>query len=138
VRYLENPVNDQPLERRAAGSRRSRATPPARGSSRISRFIQLGLALAALTLVIESLFGTRGLSAMIQARRDYGALSNDLERLRSENQHLRIQSQRLREDPSAIEEAARRDLGYMAPGEKVFIIHDAKPAPNTPAVPSAK
>src|SRR4029078_7180151 len=37
-----------------------------------------------------------------------------------------------------IEEAARRDLGYMAPGEKVFILHDAKPAPTTPAVPSEK
>jgi len=75
---------------------------------------------------------------MLQARREYQALSSDLDRLRGENQRLHGEVQRLREDPSAIEEAARRDLGYMAPGEKVFIIHDAKPAPNTPKPPNEK
>jgi cell division protein FtsB len=100
--------------------------------------LQIGLALAALTLVIESLFGARGLSAMLDARREYQTLSSDLDRLRAENQRLHGEMQRLREDPSAIEEAARRDLGYMAPGEKVFIIHDAKPAPSTPKLPNEK
>ena len=28
------------------------------------------------------------------------------------------------EDPAAIEEAARRDLGLMKPGEKLFIVKD--------------
>jgi cell division protein FtsB len=104
----------------------------------VSRFVQIGLALAALTLVIESLFGARGLSAMFQARHDYTVLANDLDRVRLENQQLRAQAKRLREDPSAIEEAARRDLGFMAPGEKVFILHDAKPVPQTPPVPQEK
>lgn len=91
-----------------------------------------------MTLVVESLFGARGLSAMMQARREYAVLANDLDRIRAENQRLQAEARRLREDPTAIEEAARRDLGYMAPGEKVFILHDAKPAPTTPAVPSEK
>ena len=85
-----------------------------------------------MTLVVESLFGARGLSAMMQARREYAVLANDLDRIRGENQRLQAEARRLREDPTAIEEAARRDLGYMAPGEKVFILHDAKPAPTTP------
>ena len=33
---------------------------------------------------------------------------------------------RLTEDPAAIEEIARRDLGLIRPGEKVFIVKDLK------------
>jgi cell division protein FtsB len=104
----------------------------------VARLIRIGLALAALTLVVETLFGARGLSAMMDAQREYAVLANDLDRIRAENQRLQAEARRLREDPTAIEEAARRDLGYMAPGEKVFILHDAKPAPSTPAPPSEK
>lgn len=132
-------MTDTPNDRRAAGTRRPRTTPsPRPSSSRVSRLLQIGLALATLTLVVESLFGARGLSAMMQARREYAVLANDLDRVRAENQRLQAEARRLREDPTAIEEAARRDLGYMAPGEKVFILHDAKPAPTTPAVPDEK
>jgi cell division protein FtsB len=92
----------------------------------------------ALILVVESLFGSRGLNAMLDARRQYQAIAADVERLRAENLRLRSEAKRLREDPAAIEEAARRDLGYAAPGEKVFIIRDAKPAPTTPEPPAPK
>ena len=34
--------------------------------------------------------------------------------------------------------AARRDLGYSAPGEKVFIIKDVRPAPSAPQPPEQK
>ena len=37
-------------------------------------------------------------------------------------------SSRLTEDPAAIEEVARRELGLIRPGEKVFIIKDLSPA----------
>lgn len=133
-------MSDTPNDRRTAGGpRRSRpATPPRAPGSRVSRLIQIGLALAALTLVVESLFGARGLSAMMQARREYAVLANDLDRIRAENQRLQAEARRLREDPTAIEEAARRDLGFMAPGEKVFILHDARPAPTTPSLPTEK
>ncbi len=132
-------MTDAPNDRRAPGTRRTRPAPlPRASSSRVSRLIQIGLALAAVTLVVESLFGARGLSAMMQARREYAVLANDLDRIRGENQRLQAEARRLREDPTAIEEAARRDLGYMAPGEKVFILRDAKPAPTTPAVPNEK
>jgi cell division protein FtsB len=132
-------LTDTTNDRRAAGTRRPRpAQTPKPSTSRVSRLIQIGLALAALTLVVESLFGSSGLSAMMQARREYGVLANDLDRVRAENQRLQAEARRLREDPTAIEEAARRELGYMAPGEKVFILHDAKAAPVPPPVPSEK
>ncbi len=49
--------------------------------------------------------------------------------MRSENQRLREQARRYREDPVTIEELARKDLGLIKPGEKLFIIRDLPPAP---------
>ena len=118
--------------------RKTRRAPAPRNASRIGGLMRAGLAVFALILIVESLFGSRGLSAMFQARKDYAAAAADLARLRAENARLRAEAERLRDDPAAIEEAARRDLGYIAPGEKLFIITDAKPAPTTPAVPPPK
>jgi cell division protein FtsB len=112
--------------------------PQPRPKRRVRRFIQLGLVVLGVTLMIESFFGSRGIAALFDARRQHAALAENLERLRSENARLRAEAQRLREDPRAIEEAARRDLGYSAPGEKVFIIKDVRPAPTVPQPPNQK
>jgi cell division protein FtsB len=129
---IEDP--DAPSPRRRSSPRQ----PQPRPRRRVRRLVQLGLILLGVTLVVESLFGTRGLSALLEARRQHAAVTSDLERLRAENARLRLDARRLREDPTAIEEAARRDLGYIAPGEKVFIVKDVKPAPSTPQIPSQK
>jgi cell division protein FtsB len=50
---------------------------------------------------------------------------------RRQNAELREQALRLKDDPRAIEEAARRDLGLMRPGEIVFIVKDV--ASGTPS-----
>ena len=130
-------TDDLQTPRRSERARAKRPTTP-RNSSRTGRLVQLGIAALAVILVVESLFGSRGLSAMLDARRQYQAISADVDRLRAENLRLRYEAKRLREDPAAIEEAARRDLGYAAPGEKLFILRDAKPAPTTPAPPGPK
>ena len=130
-------TDDLQTPRRLERARAKRPAPP-RSSSRTGRLVQLGIAALAVILVVESLFGSRGLSAMLDARRQYQAISADVDRLRAENLRLRYEAKRLREDPAAIEEAARRDLGYAAPGEKLFILRDAKPAPTTPAPPGPK
>ena len=62
--------------------------------------------------------------ALLQARREYSALERSLERARAENADLRDLARRLREDPSAIEEQARRELGLIKPGEILFIVKD--------------
>ena len=62
--------------------------------------------------------------ALLEARRDYAALERSLERARAENAELRDMARRLREDPSAIEEQARRELGLIKPGEVLFIVKD--------------
>ena len=63
---------------------------------------------------------------MLQARRQYDELSDAIARQRSENARLREEVRHLTEDPSAIEEVARRELGLIRPGERVFIVKDLK------------
>jgi cell division protein FtsB len=96
------------------------------------RVLRFGLVFVVSALLLNSLVGARGLPAMLQARRDYRALASDLERLKAENAELRRAVRRLREDPRAVEELAREELGLIAPGEKLFIIRDVPPAGQTP------
>ena len=50
-------------------------------------------------------------------------------RLLVQNARLSEEARRLKDDPAAIEEIARRDLGLIRKGEKVFIVKDlAQPA----------
>jgi len=80
--------------------------------------------LAAAVIVTNSLVGEQGLVAMRRARRQYDQLAATIARQRAENAKLREEAWRLKNDPSAIEEVARRELGLIRPGEKVFIIKD--------------
>ena len=77
-------------------------------------------------LIIDALVGDRGFLAMLKARQQYRTLDAALSRARTENAQLREQARELRENPQAIEEIARRELGLIRPGEKLFIIKDVK------------
>ncbi len=59
--------------------------------------------------------------------RKHRALSEDVARISAENDQLREKNQRLRRearalagDPAALERAAREELGYVRPGERVY------------------
>ena len=95
------------------------------------RLVQLLLLLVAAAVVADALVGDQGLFAMLRARREYDHLTAAIGRQRMENARLREHARRLREDPSAIEEIARRELGLIRPGEKVFIVKDL-PSPAKP------
>ena len=79
-------------------------------------------------IVVDALVGDRGLVAMLRARHEYDELLASIARQRAENARLRETARRLLEDPTAIEEIARRELGLIRPGERVFIVKDL-PAP---------
>lgn len=91
------------------------------------RAAQYFFLIVGAVLVIDALVGEKGLLAMIQARQQYRTLEQSLVDVRAENARLREEARRLREDPSAIEELARRELGLMKPGEKLFIVKDLAP-----------
>jgi cell division protein FtsB len=105
------------------GTRALKATAAPR-SRRIVRWLLL---FVACVIVVDSLVGDRGLVAMLRARHEYDALAATIAHERAENAELREEARRLREDPAAVEEIARRELGLIRPGEKVFIVKDVPP-----------
>jgi cell division protein FtsB len=105
---------------------RRKAQTPKR-PTRNRRIVQLLLLFVASVIVVDGLVGERGLLAIMRARQEYDALSSAIARQRAENMRLREIARRLREDPSAIEEVARRELGLIKPGERVFIVKDVPP-----------
>ena len=98
--------------------------------ARNRKFLHFGIILFAAVIILDALAGDRGLLAMLRVRAQYTALAATLARERAENARLADQARRLKDDPTAVEEVARRELGLIKPGEKVFIIKDV-PAPST-------
>jgi cell division protein FtsB len=88
------------------------------------RTVQYVVLLIGCVIIVDALVGDRGLVAMLKARKQYQALEASLERERAENAQMREDARRLREDPAAIEDVARRELGLIKPGEKLFIVKD--------------
>ena len=104
---------------------RPNAIPPrATLASRGRRLLRHALVFITLVIVVDAIAGEKGLLALLQARREYSALERSLERSRTENAELREMARRLREEPSAIEEQARKELGLIKPGEVLFIVKD--------------
>ena len=66
----------------------------------------------------------RGLTAFRQASAVFETLSAAVVSLRQENDGLREAARQLREDSAAIEALARRELGLIRPGEKMFVLSD--------------
>ena len=91
---------------------------------RTRRIVQAILLFIAAVIVVDALVGEQGLFAMLRARRQAEELAATIARQKAENARLREEVERLNDDPAAIEEVARRELGLIRPGEKVFIIKD--------------
>ena len=103
-----------------------RRSPRPQRTAQVRRIGRLLVLFAAIVLIVDGLVGDRGFLAMLKARQQYQTLETSLTRARVENEQLREQARQLREDPQAIEEIARRELGLIRPGEKLFIIKDVK------------
>jgi cell division protein FtsB len=110
---------------------RQRRPQPKRPAQKTRRIVHALLLLIAGVIFADAVVGDQGLLAMLRARRQYDELAGTITRQRAENARLRDEARRLREDPDAIEEIARRELGLIRRGEKVFIIKDL-PSPRTP------
>jgi cell division protein FtsB len=106
------------LKRRALAPRRP---------GRARQVVRILLLLFAAVVIVDAVVGDRGLLATMRARHQYDELVSSISRQRAENERLREEARRLREDPDAIEEIARRELGLIRRGEKVFIVKDLKP-----------
>ncbi len=103
--------------------------PKSGASPRARRVVSYALMVLTAVVVIDSVVGEKGLLALRRAQHELRVLEQTVEAARVENQRMLEQARRYREDPATIEELARRDLGLITPGEKLFIIRDLPPAP---------
>lgn len=93
------------------------------------RLVRLGLLIGTGVVLVDAIAGERGLFVLLRAREEGRAKAAAVEAIRRENQRLLEQTSRYRDDPATIEDLARRDLGMIKPGEKLFIIRDLPAAP---------
>jgi cell division protein FtsB len=102
---------------------------PAGTSPRGRRLLRFALVAITIVVLVDAIAGEKGLFVLMRARDERRALDDAVKAIRAENQRLLEQARRYREDPATIEDLARRDLGMIKPGEKLFIIRDL---PQTP------
>lgn len=115
--------------RREAGPeplRRKRVQPPPTATLKRRRVLNGLLAFATVVLLVDALIGDKGFVERLRAGRQYEQEAAALAALRLENAQLRERIRRLREDPRAIESIAREELGFIRPGELLFIVRDAR------------
>lgn len=77
---------------------------------------------------LDALVGEKGLLETVKKRQEFQVLEQSIQRARAENTRLREEAKRLRSDPTAIEDLARRELGLIRPGEHLFILKDRPPS----------
>ena len=111
----------KPIMATPAGS--DAAAPRQRGR----RLVQYGLFFLGCLLFLDALVGEKGFVENLKARQQFQAIERSLGRLKDDNTRLRKEVELLRTDPDTIEGIARRELGLMKPGEKLFIVKDAQP-----------
>ena len=98
---------------------------------RRGRIVRLLVLIVGSVLIVDALVGDSGLLTILKAREEYRVLDQALTRLRAANARLREDARRLREDSDTIEALARREIGLIRKGEKLFIIKDIAPNPES-------
>jgi len=96
------------------------------------RAVQYLLVFLGSVLVIDALVGDKGVLQMLKKRQELRALDQAVAEARARNAQMRDEIKRIKTDPAAIEEIARKNLGLIKPGEKLFVIRDAPPADQRP------
>jgi cell division protein FtsB len=91
------------------------------------RAIEYALVLIGCVVFLDALVGEKGLLETFKKREEYRRLEQAIHRAQIENQQLAAEAERLRNDPRAIEELARKELGLIKPGERLFILKDRAP-----------
>ena len=112
-------------------------TPLAYTMERKKRVVLAAVAgLALFALMVNELVGESGYLTRRKQRRQIQALSEEIEKLKQENQQLSERIRSLRSDPGAIEELAREQLHLGRPGEVIVTL--PPPAPPTRVSPATR
>jgi cell division protein FtsB len=95
-------------------------------------FSRWALILIAGVLLLNALIGERGLLATLNAVQARSQLLSDIATIREENTLLRQYALQLRKDPETIEAVARRELGLIRPGERLFLFSSSQKFADSP------
>ena len=96
----------------------------AEAQQRRQRLIRYVLLFVSAAFMVNALVGDNGTLATMKIGREYARLWHEVNDLRTRNRNDINLMNRLKSDPTAIEEAAREDLGLIRPGETLVIIKD--------------
>jgi cell division protein FtsB len=124
IALFSHAVGTSPRSGRLRATKRAGAS--GAGSGRRRRLVQLALVFVGCVLLFDALVGEKGLVDLMRANRAHQSLQHALHTARRDNETLREEIQRLRDDPAAIEDIARRELGLIKPGEKLFMVRDVE------------
>ena len=91
------------------------------------KILILGVACVLLIMIVTALFGKKGVMDLRRSRQILATRAERIRALEAERDRITAEIERLRNDPRAVEKAAREKLGLAAPGEKIVV--DPAPAP---------
>lgn len=89
-----------------------------------------GLFLFAAYVAVHVVFGANGWMVYEKKKAEYRQVTEDVERMKQENDQLAQQIKSLQTDKSAIEKEAREQLKYARPGEVIYVIPSPPPKPD--------
>ena len=131
--YSDDVSTPEPPATASVRSRRKlRAVQEVRDRRR--RLVTWALILGSFILIVNALFGEHGYLAAVHARQEYRTLADSVTRVQDENQRFIDDIHGIKSDPAILEDAARRELGLIKPGETLVIVRDARPS-SVPAPP---
>jgi cell division protein FtsB len=102
------------------------------------RLATTSVVLLTLWLFVHVTFGANGMVVYRQKRAEMLQLRKENEQLQRENDAYGQNINALRNDKNAIEKEARQKLGYVRPGEVVYVAPTAPAPPPRPAEGSAR
>ena len=118
-------VPDPAVNRRPRVRRRLRTPLEARQWRR--KVTGTALFVAAFILMVNAIVGENGYLATLRVKGDRDRLIRDVASVRQENQRLSEEVERLKNDSAALEEAARKKLNMIKPGETMVVIKEKPP-----------
>ncbi len=94
------------------------------------------LLLVTAVLLANAIIGNSGLFATARANREQAQLQKALDTLRSENRRLHRHVEALTSERHLLEDVARRELGMIRPGERLFVVR-SRPSPVDAQLPNS-
>ena len=93
----------------------------------LRRLVRVGVWIVVVLAWVYAIFGSEGLMAQLERRRERAALTLELEREAARSAEMRREAKALKTDDLAIEREVRTLFDLQRPGEIVYIVEEEDP-----------